>query len=128
MTGMADDLAASIQARADAEHARQGTCSWCGRPGEPYEHRGVRFDGLTAFHGERLCPACVDRGMANMPLLVRDCVRADEAGVIYDLNPHTAEWSEQNIPGCRGEPGVTPIAAEYRYADYVRPVRRARHG
>jgi hypothetical protein len=120
------EFMAKLQEVADAEHARQPVCAWCSRAGEPYEHNGIRFDGLTAFHGERLCPACVDRGMANMPLLVRDCVHADEAGVLYDLNSHTAEWSEKNIPGCRGEPGVTPIAAEYRYTDDVRPSRRRR--
>lgn len=36
------------------------TCTGCGCPGVPYEHRGITFDGLCAFRGERLCPACRD--------------------------------------------------------------------
>lgn len=27
---------------------------------------------------------------------------------VYDLNPATAAWSEENIPGCQGEPPVWP--------------------
>jgi hypothetical protein len=119
------DLAAVIQAHADAEHARQPACSWCRLPGEPYEHRGVRFDGLTACQGERLCRRCTELYLANTPLLIEDRVRADQPGVIYDLNPNTAQWSGENIPGCRGEPPVAAIAAAYRYADW-RPSRRAR--
>jgi hypothetical protein len=120
------DLTADIQAHADAEHARQGVCSWCRLPGEPYEHRGVKFDGLIACEGNRLCSRCKELYLTNTPLLIEDRVRADQPGVIYDLNPVTAEWSEKNIPGCHGEPGMTPIAAQYRYADYVRPTRRAK--
>jgi hypothetical protein len=119
------DLAA-MQAYADAEHARQPCCSWCGKPGEPYEHNGVRFDGLTACQGERLCKGCTDRYLAGTPLLVEDRVRADLPGVVYDLNGNTAAWSEQNIPGCRGEAPVQAIAAAYRYADYRPPVRGRR--
>jgi hypothetical protein len=124
---MMTDLTASIQAYADAEHARQGVCSWCGKPGKPYEHNGVRFDGLIACQGDRLCAACKDRYLAGAPLLVEDRVRADQPGVVYDLNPATAEWSEKNVPGCRGEPPVAAIAAAYRYADW-RPTRRGGHG
>lgn len=51
-------LTAAIQAAADADHARAPRCTWCGRGGVPYVHRGVTFDGLSAFRGERLCPAC----------------------------------------------------------------------
>jgi hypothetical protein len=118
------DLTAALQAIADADHARQPTCSWCGKAGEPFEHNGVRFDGLTPVEGERLCPRCSQTYLDETPLLVLDRVHADEAGVLYDLNSRTAAWSEANIPGCRGEPGVTPIAAEMRYPDYVRPSRR----
>ena len=53
-------LAGSIQAAADADHARAPRCTWCGRAGRPYEYKKVRFDGLTSFKGERLCPACRD--------------------------------------------------------------------
>lgn len=114
-----------LQRIADTDHARQPACSWCRKPGEPYEHRGVRFDGLTACQGNRLCGTCTDVYLRNMPLLVRDCVRADEPGVLYDLNQNTAAWSEKNIPGCRGEAPATPIAAESRYADY-RPAKKRR--
>lgn len=121
------DLTAAIQVSADADHARQSVCSWCSHPGVPYEHRGVRFDGLTACQGERLCARCRDLYSASTPLLIEDRVRADEPGVVYDLNLNTAAWSEKNIPGCHGEPGITPIAPEYRYADW-QPNRRGRRG
>jgi hypothetical protein len=122
------DIDAQIQAHADAEHARQGVCSWCGLPGVPYEHRGIKFDGLIACQGDRLCSRCKELYLAGTPLLIEDRVRADEPGVVYDLNPNTAGWSEKNIPGCHGEPGVTPIAAAYRYADWRPPTRGSRHG
>lgn len=54
----ASTLTAAIQAAADADHARAPRCTRCGQPGIPYAHRDVTFDGLTAFRGERLCPAC----------------------------------------------------------------------
>src|SRR5260370_37463460 len=57
-------LADSIQAAADADHARAPRCTWCGRAGRPYEYKGVKFDGLTDFQGERLCPACRDEKSA----------------------------------------------------------------
>lgn len=57
------DLTAAIQEHADAEHARQPACSHCGHGGEPYEHRGVKFDGLHAYRGERLCLRCSDAQM-----------------------------------------------------------------
>lgn len=41
-----------------------GRCTSCHRPGIPYEYRGITFDGLTAYRGERLCPACRDARMA----------------------------------------------------------------
>lgn len=119
------DLDAAVQAYADAEHARQGVCSWCRLPGEPYEHNGIRFDGLIACQGDRLCPRCTDLYLANTPLLIEDRCRADQPGRVYDLNPNTAEWSEKNIPGCHGEPPMTAIAAAYRYADW-RPTRRGK--
>jgi hypothetical protein len=122
------DLTADIQAYADAEHARQPHCSWCGHAGEPFERNGVKFDGLTACEGDRLCGACTDRYLRNAPRLVRDCLTPDDPGVIYDLNPLTAEWSEKNIPGCQGEAPARAIAVPYRpeYADYVRPKRGGR--
>jgi len=55
---MNDDLTVKIQASVDAEHARQPRCEGCARPGVPYEYNGVRFDGLIAHRGQRLCPAC----------------------------------------------------------------------
>jgi hypothetical protein len=122
------DLTAAIQAHADAEHARQGVCSWCRRPGEPYEHNGVKFDGLIACEGGRLCSRCKELYLANTPLLIEDRVRADLPGRVYDLNLNTAAWSEENIPGCHGEPPAAAIAPQYRYADYVRSARRRQHG
>lgn len=115
---------AALQKIADEDHARQPHCSWCGRAGEPYEHNGVRFYGLTACEGNRLCSKCTDSHLANTPLLVTETDHLGEA--TYDLNPNTWEWSEKNIPGCRGEPPVRAIAVAYRreYMDYVRPARR----
>ncbi len=120
-----DDLTAAIQRSADEDHARQPRCSWCGKPGIPYEHRGVRFDGLTACQGNRLCSRCTDSYLENTPLLVRECQTPDDPGRLYDLNPKTWDWSEENIPGCKGEPPAQAIAAAYRpeYAGYVRPGR-----
>ena len=120
------DLTAAIQRIADEDHARQPVCSWCGRPGVPFEHNGVRFDGLTPCQGDRLCSRCTDRYLRNAPLLVRESRTPEEPGLLYDLNPLTAEWSEKNIPGCRGEPPVRAIAVAYRaeYADlHARPGR-----
>ena len=54
-----DELTAKIQASADAEHARQPLCNDCGRPGTPYEYNGVRFDGLFAHRGDRVCSPCL---------------------------------------------------------------------
>jgi hypothetical protein len=111
-----DDLTKAIQASADADHARQGVCGWCRRPGEPYEHRGVRFDGLTACSGDRLCAACRDRYLESTPLLIAET----DYGVtrVYDINPNTQ--TEET------EPPVRAIAAAYRYADYRKPASRKR--
>jgi len=117
-------LTEDIQAAADADHARQPVCSWCGCPGEPYEYRGVRFDGLTACEGNRLCKRCRALYSASTPLLVEDRWRADLPGAVYDLNRNTAAWSEEHIPGCRGEPPVRVIAAAYRYRDWHAGNRR----
>lgn len=119
-----DDLTAALQRIADEDHARQPVCSWCRQPGEPYEHNGVRFDGLVACQGDRLCSRCTDSYLKNTPLLVEDRWRADLPGHVYDLNPNTWDWSEEHVPGCFGEPPVAAIAAAYRYRDYVRPGRR----
>jgi len=120
------DLTAGIQAYADAEHARQPHCSWCGLAGEPFEHNGVKFDGLTPCQGDRLCSRCTDRYLRNAPRLVTDCLPGESHGPVYDLNPLTAEWSEKNIPGCLGEPPARAAAVAYRYKDYVRPKRGGR--
>jgi hypothetical protein len=53
------DLAVQLQQIADADHARQPLCSGCGRGGTPYEHNGVRFDGLHAHRGDRVCSLCL---------------------------------------------------------------------
>jgi len=124
-------LTAAIQGIADADHARQPRCSWCGRAGEPYEHNGVRFDGLTACQGERLCSKCTAAYLANTPLLVTEIKTAGDpaSARLYDLNPSTWDWSEKNIPGCYGEPPVRAIAVQYRaeYADVdLRALRRGK--
>ena len=123
---MTEDLTADIQRFADAEHERQPVCSWCSLPGEGYEHRGVKFDGLTACEGDRLCSRCLSAYLRDTPLLVADVVMtgAVESVRVYDLNRNTVGWSEQHIPGCFGSPPMQVIAAEYRYRDYVRPTRR----
>jgi hypothetical protein len=110
------ELAEAVQAHADAEHARQPACTVCGCAGVPYEHRGIRFDGLTACRGDRLCPACVDSYLKETPLLITEI----DHGVsrTYDINPNTA--TEET------EPPVRAIAAAYRYADWSPPGRRRR--
>jgi len=40
-----------------------GRCTWCHRPGVPYEYKGQTFSGLCAFKGARLCQACRDARM-----------------------------------------------------------------
>jgi hypothetical protein len=124
VTGIMQDpeFIAALQKTADEDHARQPVCSWCGKPGTPYEHNGVRFDGLVPCSGDRLCSACSDTYLNNMPCLVLEKRSPGDPGVLYDLNPNTWEWSEKNIPGCRGEPPVRAIAVAYRpeYTDYAR--------
>jgi hypothetical protein len=107
---------ASIQAHADAEHKRQPVCARCRKPGEPYDHNRVRFDGLTSCRGDRLCHSCTDKYLAETPLLIA----AVDYGVtrVYDINPNTA--TEETEPPARA------IAAAYRYADWRPPRRRAR--
>lgn len=41
-----------------------GRCDHCNQPGEPYVYRDIRFDGLIANRGERLCSRCADRALA----------------------------------------------------------------
>jgi hypothetical protein len=41
-----------------------GRCTWCHRPGVPYEYHGQAFSGLCAYRGDRLCPSCRDARMA----------------------------------------------------------------
>lgn len=122
------DFTAALQRYADEDHARQPACSWCRRPGTPYEHHGVRFDGLVACEGDRLCSRCADSYLSSTPLLVEEIMWAGlvRSSRVYDLNPNTWDWSEENIPGCYGQPPVRAIAVEHRpeYADYVRPSRR----
>jgi hypothetical protein len=105
------DLTEEIQAQADADHARQPVCTWCSRPGQPYEHRGVRFDGLTACQGERLCEGCTASYLENAPVLIECRPYPGGPSAVYDLNPSTAAWSGENIPGCQGEPPVWPGCA-----------------
>src|SRR5260370_38689134 len=65
-------LADCIEDAADADHERAPRCTWCGRAGRPYEYKGVKFDGLTDFKGDRLCPACRDAKSTaeGIPVLV----------------------------------------------------------
>lgn len=116
------EFIAALQKSADEDHARQPHCSWCGHAGVPYEYNGVRFDGLVACSGDRLCSRCTDSYLESMPLLVEE-VAPGGASRLYDINPATWDWSEENIPGCYGQPPVRAIAVAYRpeYADYVRP-------
>ena len=91
-------LTAAIQAAADADHARQPGCAYCGRRGEAYEHKGVRFDGLTSYRGERLCPACsqarmdadgvnirVDPGHYRLPYVVNTRDLADQVTITCEF-------------------------------------------
>jgi hypothetical protein len=85
---------ASLQRYADAEHARQPVCSWDGRPGIPYEYNGIKWDGLTACSGDRLCSRCVDSYLENTPRLMLEFnyVEADTGNVHWyerDLNRKT---------------------------------------
>jgi hypothetical protein len=113
-----NDLTAAVQRYADAEHARQPVCSRCGAAGEPYEHRGVRFDGLTAVRGERLCGPCTGACLKSTPVLVEERIRPDVPGPVYDINPDTA--TEETGPPVRA------VAAAYRYRDWRPPGRRRR--
>lgn len=49
-------------------------CDWCDTPARPYEYRGRKFSGLTAFKGDKLCPACRDQRMNDegVNILVHD--------------------------------------------------------
>ena len=38
-------------------------CQRCQKPGIPYVYRDQEFDGLIAYHHERLCSVCVDEDM-----------------------------------------------------------------
>lgn len=69
-----DDLTAKIQEHADAEHRRQPLCNDCGRPGTPYEYKGVRNDGLIAYKGDRLHPRCAEarEAVEGIDILVVD--------------------------------------------------------
>jgi hypothetical protein len=48
-------------------------CTWCEAVGTAYEYHGRAYDGMTAYRGERLCPACRDARMASegVDILVR---------------------------------------------------------
>ena len=48
-----------------------GACTGCGRHGVPYEYRGLVFGGLHAYHGERLCSACLRQGMEQNSIAIR---------------------------------------------------------
>jgi hypothetical protein len=37
------------------------TCDYCHSPGQPYEYKGIQFDGLVPYHGDRICSRCCDR-------------------------------------------------------------------
>jgi hypothetical protein len=95
MTDLMQDpeFIAGLQRIADADHARQPVCSWCGRAGEPYEHNGVRFDGLVACQGDRLCKGCTDSYLENTPRLILEFNYIDADGNVHwferDLNART---------------------------------------
>jgi hypothetical protein len=46
-------------------------CTGCDRPGVPYIYRDIQFDGLHAYHGERLCSACLRQGMEQNGVTIR---------------------------------------------------------
>jgi hypothetical protein len=69
-------------------------CDHCNAFGQPYTYRGRRLSGLTAYRGERLCPACTDRALQA------------------DLDEPVG-WAQ--VPA---REYVTPIAAKYRYRDW----------
>lgn len=93
------EFVAGLQKIADADHARQSTCSWCRKPGTPFEHNGVRFDGLVACSGDRLCSRCSDSYLENTPLLVLEFnyIGADDRvhWMEYDLNRKTRLHGEE---------------------------------
>lgn len=89
-------FAQRLQQIADADHARQPTCSHCGNGGTPYTHNGVNHDGLIADRGERLCRWCSDRqtdaegvnilvvdGRPSVPPYVVNTVRDRDVAHIY---------------------------------------------
>lgn len=56
-------LTRALQVIADADHARAPYCAWCGKRGTPYSYRGIRYDGLTAVRGNRLCSSCTEESI-----------------------------------------------------------------
>jgi hypothetical protein len=86
-------------------------CMHCHRPGVPYVYHGIEFDGLTAYKGERLCPGC------------RDAIMAVEGVDIRVTGMGGIDFVHNTV---RDADMVTPIAAAYRYADYVPRGRRRR--
>jgi hypothetical protein len=79
-------------------------CMHCHRPGVPYEYRGVTFDGLTAYRGERLCKSCLDAAMKAEGTNIRVTDELRGIDTVYN--------------SVRDADLVTPIAAAYRYPDW----------
>jgi len=84
-------------------------CMHCHRPGEPYEYKGIQFDGLVAYRGERLCKGCYEVISSAEGINIRVI---DRGGIDYVYN------------SVRDADLVTPIAAAHRYADFPRSRRR----
>lgn len=106
---------ASIQAHADAEHARQPLCNDCGRPGEPYEYQGVNWDGLIAYRGDRVCKACAKarEDVEGVDILVVD----DRPGVgsyVYNTVRDRDKISVVLPHELRGHDGRDKLPTRYR--------------
>ena len=81
-----------------------GRCTFCRRPGVPYVYRGIRFDGLCAFKGERLCPACRDE-------------YSKSEGVTITISCKTCNRSRTVNTADMDPDAVTPRAWAYRCCD-----------
>lgn len=84
-------------------------CTWCDRPGVPYEYHGQWFDGLCAYKGDRLCPSCRDARVYEEGVNIREVnpLNGDEliTNTADERRKREAGWV--NYPGSRFmDPGM----------------------
>jgi hypothetical protein len=73
-------------------------CIACGRAGEPYVYHDLEFDGLCAWHGEKICPSCRD---ARLELLGQAAGRAPVTPRVKNgYGPPLGHVAEVKLPIC----------------------------